>query len=182
MANHHPYNRRQFLQYFVGSSAATVAIGWLWPSMAKSSPASSQKSLEDLCLRYPENSQCENFLPGVPALDESGNAYLAAATLEQSEVGDRLLAQGLEKPTYLVVEAGPAFATYAISAVCTHLGCTVNWDMSAQAFICPCHGSRYDNSGQVTRGPAARSLALVTVVVKDDQVRLVDRQPETVAS
>jgi len=45
---------------------------------------------------------------------------------------------------------------YAISAVCTHLGCIVG--TSEDGFACPCHGSRYDPTGKVTRGPAPRNL------------------------
>ena len=65
----------------------------------------------------------------------------------------------------------------ALSSVCTHLRCTVNWDQAGQEFVCPCHGSRFNALGGVTRGPARRSLAFVTVVVKENQVRLVDREP-----
>ncbi len=42
---------------------------------------------------------------------------------------------------------------FALSAVCTHLGCTVR-DNGPEGFVCPCHGSRYDREGQVTNGPA----------------------------
>lgn len=45
---------------------------------------------------------------------------------------------------------------YAISAVCTHLGCIVA--TSREGFACPCHGSRYDPTGRVIGGPAPRSL------------------------
>ncbi len=45
---------------------------------------------------------------------------------------------------------------YAISAVCTHLGCVVNKDESG--FICPCHGSSYDLDGKVIKGAATRNL------------------------
>ena len=45
---------------------------------------------------------------------------------------------------------------YAISRVCTHLGCIVN--PTAEGFECPCHGSRYDRDGVVTKGPAPRPL------------------------
>jgi cytochrome b6-f complex iron-sulfur subunit len=40
-----------------------------------------------------------------------------------------------------------------LSAVCTHLGCTVR-DDGSEGFACPCHGSRYDRTGLVTTGPA----------------------------
>ncbi len=46
---------------------------------------------------------------------------------------------------------------YAISAICTHLGCTVK--RSATGFDCPCHGSRFDANGRVTNGPAPAPLA-----------------------
>jgi nitrite reductase/ring-hydroxylating ferredoxin subunit len=46
---------------------------------------------------------------------------------------------------------------YAISGVCTHLGCTVRH--IGKGFECPCHGSRFDASGSVVQGPAPRSLA-----------------------
>lgn len=45
---------------------------------------------------------------------------------------------------------------YAIIAKCTHLGCTPRLD--ANAFICPCHGSRFSREGAVINGPATRPL------------------------
>jgi cytochrome b6-f complex iron-sulfur subunit len=46
---------------------------------------------------------------------------------------------------------------YAVSSVCTHLGCNVK--RSATGFDCPCHGSRFDDNGLVVRGPAPAPLA-----------------------
>ena len=46
---------------------------------------------------------------------------------------------------------------YAISSICTHLGCNVNYVPSG-GFACPCHGSRYDANGQVIQGPAPKPL------------------------
>ena len=46
---------------------------------------------------------------------------------------------------------------YAISAVCTHLGCIVN--KNEDGFICPCHGSGYSLDGKVTKGAAPRDLS-----------------------
>lgn len=45
---------------------------------------------------------------------------------------------------------------YAISAVCTHLGCLVKY--TGQEFKCPCHGSTFDKRGNVKSGPAPRAL------------------------
>ena len=45
----------------------------------------------------------------------------------------------------------------AVSAVCTHLGCII--EKSTDGFICPCHGSCYNERGEVLSGPAPRSLS-----------------------
>lgn len=57
-------------------------------------------------------------------------------------------------PTYLVVEKDRTLATYGINGVCTHLGCVVPWNPAENKFICPCHGSQYNDQGRVVRGPA----------------------------
>lgn len=53
-----------------------------------------------------------------------------------------------------VVREGNKLA--AISTTCTHLGCIVG--ISDTGFSCPCHGSRYDQDGNVTGGPAPKPL------------------------
>ena len=47
-------------------------------------------------------------------------------------------------------------AVYALSLVCTHLGCTVQ--VTPTELICPCHGSTFDRQGRVLKGPADRPL------------------------
>ncbi len=47
---------------------------------------------------------------------------------------------------------------YAVSAVCTHLGCNVNHEEGRKGFACPCHGSTFFEDGRVTKGPAAWPL------------------------
>ena len=61
---------------------------------------------------------------------------------------------------------------YAISTVCTHLGCIVRAE--TDGFECPCHGSRYDADGEVTRGPAPRHLDWLEVTGADGGTYIVD--------
>ena len=52
---------------------------------------------------------------------------------------------------------------HAVSATCTHLGCTVRWNGAEQSWDCPCHGSRFDLDGAVITGPAVAPLQRVEV-------------------
>ena len=60
-------------------------------------------------------------------------------------------------PEHRVFVFRDAQGFHAISTVCTHLGCNVNHE-EGDGFTCPCHGSTYDERGEVTRGPAAWPL------------------------
>ena len=56
---------------------------------------------------------------------------------------------------------------HAISAVCTHLGCIVAHS-EQEGFACPCHGSKFDQQGEVTGGPAPTGLAWLEVSLTPD--------------
>lgn len=62
----------------------------------------------------------------------------------------------------------------ALSAVCPHLGCAVGWDDAGKSFLCPCHNSRWSESGELVpnTGPAKRGLDPLPIEVKDGRLRL----------
>ena len=61
----------------------------------------------------------------------------------------------------------------AISRQCTHLGCTVPWNAEEKKFICPCHASAFDLTGNVINAPAPRALDLFPVAIENDRVNVV---------
>ena len=149
-------SRRQLLNLLTFGAVSGVAIGALYPLGRFFAPPRAGGSLG-----------------GVVARDELGSPISATGWLAQHPRGDRSLVQGLKgDPTYLIVSGDEAIGSYGINAICTHLGCVVPWNAAAGKFICPCHGSQYDEAGKVVRGPAPLSLALAHVEVENDQVLL----------
>ena len=71
-----------------------------------------------------------------------------------------------------VIRTGDTSAT-ALSAVCTHAGCTVELQSGSPPIFCPCHGSEFSSSGVVVRGPARSSLRVYQASVGADGVTVV---------
>ena len=60
---------------------------------------------------------------------------------------------------------------YALSRICTHEGCSVNFDLAQNKLICPCHGATYEApDGNVISGPTQRNLKKINVKVDGDNV------------
>jgi len=53
------------------------------------------------------------------------------------------------------------------SAICTHLGCLVNYSKEKREFICPCHGGRYDLAGKNIAGPPPAPLTRFPIKIQD---------------
>ena len=64
---------------------------------------------------------------------------------------------------------------YALSTVCTHLGCTPNWLENEKKFKCPCHGSGFRQTGVNFEGPAPRPLERYRIGLAADGQVLVDK-------
>jgi glycine/D-amino acid oxidase-like deaminating enzyme/nitrite reductase/ring-hydroxylating ferredoxin subunit len=66
-----------------------------------------------------------------------------------------IIRRGLHK---VAVYRDPMGVVVELSAVCTHLGCIVEWNTSEKSWDCPCHGSRFAPDGRVLNGPAKKAL------------------------
>lgn len=58
----------------------------------------------------------------------------------------------------------------ALSAVCTHLGCIVQWEKEKQDFLCPCHAGQYAADGTVLSGPPPKPLAKIPLTVAEGKI------------
>jgi len=64
---------------------------------------------------------------------------------------------------------------YAVSAVCTHLGCITQWKPEADQIACPCHGSKFKRDGTKIEGPAPRPLPHFAIALTADGELRVDK-------
>ncbi len=90
-------------------------------------------------------------------LFEPSTAFIAGTPLDYS---DGVVRFEKDKKAYVIGTSG---GVYALSAVCTHLGCIARYKSDEKVIACPCHGSRFDLEGTVIHGPAPRPLPWLDV-------------------
>jgi Rieske Fe-S protein len=99
---------------------------------------------------------CASFV-ATPVTPVDGRVRLPVRNYPQLEQPGgflRIRPTGEALPLYVLALGGGEFAV--LSPACTHLQCTVN--VEGAQLVCPCHGSAFDRTGLVLRGPAARPL------------------------
>ncbi len=159
-----------FIGKYRGLEHVYVATGFKGTGMTYGTVAG--MLLSDLILKGSSPYQAL-YDPGRLKLDVSG-AELIKQNLHIAEmfVGDRLKspkpASGLEsgEAGYATTDGKKAAAyrdesgeLHAVSPVCTHLGCYVEWNDGERTWDCPCHGSRYTYDGEVIHAPTVADLA-----------------------
>ncbi len=71
---------------------------------------------------------------------------------------------------------------FALSAVCTHLGCLTTWNQELGIITCPCHGSHFQRTGVKIEGPAPKPLPWLRIWVGDEGDLMVDRSTKIPAN
>lgn len=98
-------------------------------------------------------------------------ARFAIGKPEEFPSGTRI---SLDVRRVCIVREGSRLA--AISTTCTHLGCIVG--VAETGFACPCHGSRFDQDGNVTGGPAPKPLPWFKVTLAPNGELEVDKSAQ----
>jgi Rieske Fe-S protein len=102
----------------------------------------------DLAAPMDMASPTDLFEPGCPV-----NGKLAAGPASRFAVGTQTWFQCAR--VFVLRDAG---GLYAMTSICTHMQCDVQFDNIGDDFLCPCHLSTYDLNGNVTMGPATKPL------------------------
>ncbi len=108
--------------------------------------------------------------PNVVAKPAGGKLYLSkaeSAPLLQPRSSLLVQPEGA-RDKIIVVNHDGSFS--ALSAICTHMGCTVNYNAETDRMHCPCHGSEYALDGSNLKGPAKRPLQQHAVAMENGRL------------
>lgn len=107
------------------------------------------------------------FLPPKEITEEGKGGENMVIDLEEIPDGESKKVLFKNTP-YIIVRKGRE--VYVLSAVCTHLGCLVNWEPDAGEIICPCHSARFSLNGNVLGGPAPSPLQKINVKIENGKI------------
>ena len=95
----------------------------------------------------------------------------AGANAPLGSVGGALLVD-TARDTIMVIRTGDT-TVVALSAICTHAGCSMDYDGGGHRLTCPCHGSTFGEDGHVISGPARRALTVYQTNLANNVVTIV---------
>lgn len=133
--------RRRFVSLLLGSGLIASASSFLYP-----------------ILKY--------LIP--PKLPDYGNDAVVAARVSEIKPNEGKIFRFGSKPG-LLIQISPG-EYRALSAVCTHLGCTVQYRSDLREVWCACHNGIYDINGRNISGPPPRPLTVFEVQVRGDEI------------
>ena len=135
--------RRTFLDYCIGGGIAAWAALTAYTALA--------------------------FLwPTKSSIGQEGSEGITIA-LSEVPIGDAKKISYQGKPAIIIHTQEGVFA---LSAICTHLGCLVNWHPGENQIECPCHAARFDLRGNVLGGPAPGPLESYKAEIISDQIKI----------
>lgn len=177
-AEEHPGSRRDFIYYATAGAGAVVTGAAVWPLVNQMNPSADVQALASIRVdvsAVDPGTQITVLWQGKPVFirsrteDEIATAReVDVATLPDPEANNENLTaeadatdenRALTEDGVWLVQMG----------VCTHLGCVPLGEAGDfGGWFCPCHGSHYDTSGRIRKGPAPANLEVPKYVFLDD--------------
>ena len=151
-------NRRDFIHIAAGVAAVGAVGALAWPFIDQMNPAGDTLALSSIEFDLSKVVQGQQVVVkwrGKPLFVR----YRTPKEIEEAIAGDHA---DLRDPETDESRHKPGKAQYLILVgVCTHLGCVPNFGQGEYGgWLCPCHGSVYDTSGRIRKGPAPKNLAV----------------------
>ncbi len=140
--------RRRLIAFFLGGGLLASFASFLYP-----------------VLRY--------LVP--PAVADLGGDEVVAAKVSELKPNSGMIFRFGSRPGLLIMTSDDTYR--ALSATCTHLGCTVQYRSDLHEIWCPCHNGIYDLNGRNISGPPPRPLDVFDVHLRGDEI-VVSRKRE----
>lgn len=142
-------SRREMLQTLGATAvgALVLAAGCTSSSGSSLSTATSESCGGGQCIDLTNSSNRELTAAGGAMLVDSASDTIMVVRVSDTEV-------------------------VAVSAICTHAGCSMDYAADQQLIDCPCHGSQFATDGRVLRGPAVRGLRVYSVTLANNMITI----------
>jgi ubiquinol-cytochrome c reductase iron-sulfur subunit len=159
-------SKRDFLYIATGVVAAGAVGGLAWPFIDQMNPAADSLALASIEADYSKVALGQQIVVkwrSKPVFIR----HRTAKEIAEAIAGDHA---DLRDPATDESRHKPGMAEWLIViGVCTHLGCVPNFGLGEYGgWLCPCHGSVYDTSGRIRKGPAPLNLAVPTYSFTSD--------------
>ena len=164
-------NRRDFI-HIAAATAAVGAVGSVvWPLVSQMNPSADVLALASIEFDLSKVQQGQQVVvkwQGKPVFVR----YRTQKEIDEAIKADN---EPMKDPQPDAARHKPGKPQYLILVgVCTHLGCVPNFGLGDYGgWLCPCHGSQYDTSGRIRKGPAPLNLAVPTWdFISDTKVKI----------
>ncbi|MFP1642949.1 ubiquinol-cytochrome c reductase iron-sulfur subunit [Pontitalea aquivivens] len=182
-AEEHAGTRRDFLYYATAGTGAVVTGAAVWPLVNQMNPSADVQALASIFVDISgvePGTQLTVKWRGKPVFIRRRTQEEIDKARAEDNAPDIIdpLAQNANKPGASAADENrsldDAGEWLVMIGVCTHLGCVPIGNGAGEfgGWFCPCHGSHYDTSGRIRKGPAPRNLDIPVAQFTDDSTIL----------
>jgi ubiquinol-cytochrome c reductase iron-sulfur subunit len=166
------HTRRDFLYVATGAVAAVGTVAAIWPLISQMNPDAST-----IAAGAPVEVDLSPIAEGqaIKVFWRSKPIYIMNRTKKQVEEARAVPVASLPDPQSDQARTKEGHDQWlVVIGICTHLGCIpIANEGDFDGFFCPCHGSQYDSSGRIRRGPAPANLAVPPYAfVSDTKIKI----------